>query len=263
MHVKAIVHPVKHFRTIWISDIHLGFRGAQADKLLDFLKHTESDYMFLVGDIIDGWKLKNGWYWPQEHNDVVQKILRKARKGCKVLYLPGNHDEFGREYLGFKFGGIQVMNEKIHKLADGRRFLIVHGDQFDVVVRYARWLAFLGDYAYSMAIWANQWVNLFRKMFGLPYWSLSNFLKQRVKTAVNFIGEFEEALVHLAHDRKVDGIVCGHIHHAAMKQIGDIWYCNDGDWVESCTALVEHRDGRLELISWATAKDRKAVLGSE
>lgn len=251
---------ITHFRTIWISDVHLGAKGCQAERLLDFLKRTESDYLYLVGDIVDGWKLKRGWYWPQAHNDVVQKLLRRARKGSKVFYVPGNHDEFARDYLGHHFGGVTVVNEVIHTTADGKRLLVIHGDQFDVVVRYARWLAFLGDHAYAMSISLNRWFNACRKLFGYPYWSLSAFLKQSVKNAVNFIGEFEEALAHAALEKKTDGVVCGHIHHAQLRKFDRLQYCNDGDWMESCTALVEHHDGTLQLLYWATDELAAASL---
>lgn len=249
---------VHHFRTIWISDIHLGARGCSADRLLDFLKCTESDYLYLVGDIIDGWKLKRGWYWPQPHNDVIQKLLRRGRKGTKITYIPGNHDEFAREYLDMHFGLIHVVNETIHVTADGKKLLVVHGDAYDVVVRYAKWLALLGDHAYEFSITLNRWINICRRLSGYPYWSLSSYLKYKVKNAVAFIGDYEEALAREAHERKVDGIVCGHIHHPEMRIIGDVLYCNDGDWMETCTALVEHHDGTLQILRWLTPDEAKA-----
>jgi UDP-2,3-diacylglucosamine pyrophosphatase LpxH len=238
------------YRTIWISDIHLGTKGCQAELLLEFLKHTESEHLFLVGDIIDGWRLTRSWYWPQAHNDVVQKILRKARKGTNVVYIPGNHDEGFRQYRGLDFGHITISDEMIHTLKDGRRFLVTHGDKFDVVMNYARWLAFLGDFAYRVAIRLNAWFNIVRRRFDLPYWSLSSYLKHKVKNAVEFIGDYETALASEARRRNVTGVICGHIHHAEMRDIDGITYCNDGDWVESCTALVEHFNGELEVVSW-------------
>jgi UDP-2,3-diacylglucosamine pyrophosphatase LpxH len=241
----------RHFRTIWISDIHLGTPGCQADLLLDFLKHNECDHLYLVGDIIDGWRLRRGWYWPQRHNDVVQKVLRKARKGTRVVFVPGNHDAFVRDYLDFNFGEIEIADDVIHVTADGRRLLVLHGDQFDGIVHYARWLARMGDWAYEVALNANRWFNRARAGLGFPYWSLSSYLKHKVKNAVRFIANFEEATIEVARHRGVDGIVCGHIHHAELRTIGSITYANDGDWVESCTALVEHRDGRLEILRWA------------
>ncbi|MGF7175449.1 UDP-2,3-diacylglucosamine pyrophosphatase LpxH [Azospirillum doebereinerae] len=244
-------HAVKRYRSIWISDVHLGTRGCQAELLLDFLKHTESDHLFLVGDIVDGWRLKKSWYWPQAHNDVVQKILRRARKGVGVYYIPGNHDEAAREYIGLQFGGVQVVDEWIHTTADGRRLLITHGDRFDAVVRYAKWLALLGDQAYVVLLQVNTLFNRVRRRLGFQYWSLSAYLKHKAKTAVEFIGNYEAALGEEARRRKVDGVVCGHIHSAEMRDIEGILYCNDGDWVESCTALVEHDSGALEIIHWA------------
>lgn len=239
------------FRTIWISDIHLGTRGCKAEYLLDFLRWTESDTLYLVGDIIDGWRLRKSWYWPQAHNDVVQKLLRKARKGTRVIYIPGNHDEAAREYCQLNFGGVVVVDEAIHDMASGKQFLVIHGDEFDVVVRYARWLALLGDWAYTMLLVLNNWVNHARRKLGYPYWSLSAYLKHKVKNAVEYIGNFELALADAASSRGVDGVVCGHIHHPEIRDIDGITYCNDGDWVESCSALVEHYDGRLEILRWA------------
>lgn len=238
------------YRTIWISDIHLGTRGCQAEFLLDFLRRTESETLYLVGDIVDGWRLKRSWHWPQLHNDVVQKLLRKARKGTRVVYIPGNHDELLRRFLEINIGQIEVVSEAIHTTAAGKRLLVLHGDEFDAVVRYARWLAFLGDWAYNLALAANHWINELRRALGLNYWSLSAYLKQRVKNAVEYISRFEQAVAEAAAKRGADGVVCGHIHHAEIREIAGITYCNDGDWVESCTALVEHADGRLEILRW-------------
>ncbi|AWJ85383.1 UDP-2,3-diacylglucosamine hydrolase [Azospirillum sp. TSH58] len=250
---------VKQYRSIWISDVHLGTRGCKAEYLLDFLKHNESDHLYLVGDIVDGWRLRKTWYWPQAHNDVVQKILRRARKGVQVYYIPGNHDEAARDYAGLQFGGVQVVEEMIHVTADGRRLLVTHGDRFDVVVKYARWLAFIGDNAYVVLLQANTLFNWARRKLGFPYWSLSAFLKHKTKTAVEFIGNYETALGDEARRRKVDGVVCGHIHTAEIRDMEGILYCNDGDWVESCTALVEHPCGRLEIIDWAADIRRRAA----
>ena len=252
--------PARH-RTIFLSDIHLGTRGCQADLLLDFLKHNESDTLFLVGDIVDGWRLKRWWYWPQAHNDVVQKIMRKARKGTDVIYIPGNHDEAARQYCQLTFGEVKVEEEAIHELPDGRKLLVIHGDQFDGVVRYARWLAILGDTAYNAALRINTWFNGGRRRLGLPYWSLSAFLKHKVKNAVQFIDNYEHAVASEARRRGVDGVVCGHIHHAEIRTIDGVMYCNDGDWVESCTALVEDFEGRLSIVHWADEVARRdAVL---
>ncbi|MBF0326314.1 MAG: UDP-2,3-diacylglucosamine diphosphatase [Alphaproteobacteria bacterium] len=242
--------PSRRFRAIWISDIHLGTRGCKAEYLLEFLKQTESDILYLVGDIVDGWRLSKSWYWPQAHNDVVQKLLRKARKGTRVIFVPGNHDEFARHYLDHSFGGIEVAEQAIHYTADGRRLLVLHGDAFDGVVTYAKWLARLGDGAYTLALALNHWVNLARRRLGLPYWSLSAYLKHKVKNAVQFMADYERTVADEARRQGVDGVVCGHIHHAELHEIDGILYANDGDWVESCTALVEHLDGRLEILRW-------------
>lgn len=239
-------------RTLFLSDIHLGSRGCQADRLLGFLADHEADTIYLVGDIVDGWQIKSGWYWPQSHNDVVQKLLRKARKGSRVVYIPGNHDEFLRDYYGTHFGGIEVVESAIHLTADGRRFLVIHGDLFDVVIKHARWLALLGNQAYDLAILLNTYFNVLRRALGMPYWSLSQWVKLRVKNAVNFIGEYERTLAGEARRHQVDGVICGHIHHATIADKEELTYVNCGDWVESCTAVVEHFDGRLELIDWTT-----------
>ncbi|GAB4195291.1 MAG: UDP-2,3-diacylglucosamine diphosphatase [Thalassobaculales bacterium] len=248
------VHPINHYRSIWISDIHLGTRGCKAQFLLDFLKHNESEYLYLVGDILDVWRMQRSWYWAQAHNDVIQKVLRKARKGTKVIFVPGNHDEIFRQYIGENFGAIEIREEDVHIAADGKRYLVLHGDVFDGVVKYAKWLAFLGDSAYNFSMWVNHWFNAARLRFGYPYWSLSSYLKQRVKNAVEFVSRFEHAVAEEAARRGVDGVICGHIHKAEIRRIGRVLYCNDGDWVESCTALVEHADGRMEILDWAQVR---------
>jgi len=242
--------PHHKYRALFISDVHLGARGCQAERLLDFLRYHDAETIFLVGDIVDGWQIKSGWYWPQAHNDVVQKMLRKARKGARVVYVPGNHDEFLREYYGTHFGGIEVVERAIHVAADGRRYLVTHGDQFDLVVTQARWLALLGDKAYDTAILLNRWFNAVRRRFGFPYWSLSQWAKQKVKNAVNYIGDFERTLAAEAQRHSADGVICGHIHHAAIHDRFGVRYLNCGDWVESCTAIAEHADGRFEIITW-------------
>ncbi|KGM41759.1 serine/threonine protein phosphatase [Aquabacterium sp. NJ1] len=245
---KAPSHQV---RAVWISDVHLGTPGCQAHALLDFLKHVECDTLYLVGDIIDGWQLRRNWYWPQAHNDVVQKLLRKARKGTRVIFIPGNHDEFARKFLEHSFGGVEVAEEWIHTTADGRKLWVTHGDLYDGVIQCARWLALLGDSLYEFTLKLNRHLNSWRARVGLPYWSLSKYLKLKVKRAVSYVGDFEQALAREARKRGVEGLVCGHIHHAEMRDIDGILYCNDGDWVESLTALVEHPDGQLEILDWA------------
>lgn len=242
---------VQHrYRSIWLSDIHLGTKGCQADFLVDFLRTHDSDYLYLVGDIVDGWQMKKSWYWPQAHNDVVQKILRKVRKGCQVYFIPGNHDEGFRDYAHMQFGGITVLPEAVHLTADGRRLLIIHGDQFDGVIQCARWLALLGDWAYTLVLSLNHYFNKARRWLGYPYWSLSAYLKYRVKNAVNFISAFEHTVAAEVRKRGLDGVVCGHIHHAEIRDINGVLYCNDGDWVESCTALVESWEGELSIVQW-------------
>jgi len=251
------------YRTIWISDVHLGTKGCQAELLLDFLKHTESDTLYLVGDMIDGWRLKSAWYWPQAHNDVVQKLLRKARKGTRVIYVPGNHDEFARAYINHQFGGVVVQRHVMHRTADGRRLLVMHGDELDAVIQSAKWLAFLGDWAYRLALFLNIYFNAFRRVLGYKYWSLSAYLKYKVKNAVAHIGKFEELAAAYARERGADGVVCGHIHHPEVREVGGLLYANDGDWVESCTALVEHEDGRLELLRWREPLAERRAAGPE
>ena len=240
----------KSYRTIWISDIHLGTPACQAERLLDFLKHHDSEYLYLVGDVFDGWSLKRGWFWKQSYNDVIQKILRRARKGCKITYIPGNHDSFARDYDGLHLGGIAIAKRTEHQTVDGRRLLIMHGDEFDGVVTTARWLAVLGSVLYDFTIWLNRIFNRVRRAFGYPYWSLSAWLKHQVKNAVMFIDRFEDALAEEARRHQAAGIVCGHIHRAAIHDLGGVTYYNTGDWVESCTALVEHVDGSMEIITW-------------
>jgi UDP-2,3-diacylglucosamine pyrophosphatase LpxH len=241
------------YRSIFISDTHLGTRGCRGDFLADFLRRTSAHHLFLVGDIIDGWRLRKSWYWDEAHDDVLRQILRQARSGTKVTYIPGNHDEMFRSWLpaGVDISGIRLCKEAEHVTADGKRLLIVHGDEFDSVVRYAKFLAFLGDWAYTAARWINRWFNAARRRCGLPYWSLSAWLKRQVKEAVKAIDRFEGALADEARRRGFDGVVCGHIHHAEMREVNGVMYMNDGDWVESCTALVEHHDGRMELLDWA------------
>jgi len=249
MHHTAANVP-QRYRAIWISDVHLGTRGCKAELLLEFLRDTESDYLYLVGDIVDGWRLRRSWYWPQSHNDVVQKLLRKARKGTRVIFVPGNHDEFARGYTGHAFGGIPVTREARHTGVDGRTYLVLHGDEFDGIVRHARWLVLLGDSAYTLALMVNQGFNHIRRRLGLPYWSLSAFLKRKVKNAVRYIASFEIAMADFARRHDVDGIICGHIHHPEMREINGVDYFNDGDWIEHCSALVEHFDGRMEIVLW-------------
>lgn len=238
------------YRTIWISDVHLGTKGCNAELLIDFLDNTDSETMYLVGDIIDGWRLKRKFYWPATHNDIVRRILKRARRGTRIVYVPGNHDEMFRQFTGLNFGGVEIRRAAFHTTADGRRLMVLHGDEFDTIMLAHRWLAFVGDAAYHLLMGLNRWVNLARRRFGMPYWSLSKVAKHKVKNAVEFISRFEELVAKAAGERGVDGVVCGHIHTAEMREFGRIAYYNDGDWVEGCTALVEHFDGRMEILHW-------------
>lgn len=240
----------RRYRTLFISDVHLGAKASQAAFLLEFLRWHDAEKIYLVGDIIDFWRIKRSPHWPQGHNDVIQKLLRKVRKGTKLIYIPGNHDEDLRAYCGQRFGGIEFKRNDIHRTADGRRILVTHGDEFDVVIRYATWLAHLGDKAYTVALFVNTVFNKVRRQFGLSYWSLSAYLKHKVKKAVNYIGEFEAALAAEARQRGAQGVICGHIHYPSMRDIDGILYVNIGDWVESATAVGETHDGKLEIIRW-------------
>ena len=243
--------PKTRYRTVWISDLHLGTRGCNAALLIDFLRSVECETLYLVGDIVDGWRLRKGWFWPDAHNEVVRRVLKMAHRGTRVVLIAGNHDEMFREYAGLSFGGVELALEAVHETADGRRLLITHGDSFDGVVLYARWLAFLGDKAYTLLLSANILVNSVRRRFHLPFWSLSAYLKRKVKNAVEYVCNFEDAVAREARSRGFDGIVCGHIHSAEIRQIGEVVYYNDGDWVESCTALVEDAHGALSIVDWS------------
>ncbi len=241
----------RRFRTVWISDVHLGTRGCNAGLLIDFFDHVDCETMYLVGDIIDGWRLKKRLFWPPEHNDIVWRVLKRARRGTRVVYIPGNHDEMFRQFAGLDFGGVEIALQAVHTTADGRKLLVMHGDEFDAIMLAHRWLAFAGDTAYTLLMRLNYAVNRVRTTLGLPYWSLSKMAKNKVKNAVQFIGRYEDTVAHEAHLRGVDGVVCGHIHHAEIRAIEGVDYYNDGDWVEGCTALVEHFDGRMEVLHWA------------
>lgn len=240
----------RKFRTIWISDIHLGTKGCNAELLIDFLDSVDSEVMYLVGDIIDGWRLKKKFYWPPSHNDIVWRILKRARRGTRIVYIPGNHDEMFRQFTGLNFGGVEIRRSAFHTTADGRRLMVLHGDEFDAVMLAHRWLAFIGDAAYHLLMGMNRWLNVARSRMGMPYWSLSKTAKHKVKNAVEFISRYEEVVAKAAGERGIDGVVCGHIHTAEMRDFGEVAYYNDGDWVESCTALVEHFDGRMEILHW-------------
>ena len=241
---------MKYYRTGWISDVHLGTRGSKAVELLNFLREAEFETLYLVGDLIDIWAMRRSIYWPQEHNDVLQKLLRKGRKGTEIIYIVGNHDEFLDRFWGH-YGSMVIQENAVHLTADGRRLLVMHGDELDTVVQNMGWLAHLGDLGYRLLMHCNGLVNFCRRRFGLGYWSLSAYVKAEVKNIVSFISRFEEAVVRYARDFDVDGVLCGHIHTAAIREIHGVDYYNAGDWVESCTAIVERYDGSMELLHFA------------
>jgi UDP-2,3-diacylglucosamine pyrophosphatase LpxH len=250
MDTQAAPRPNLRFRTIFISDVHLGFKGCRAEFLLDFLRRVECQQIYLVGDIIDVWSLTRTFYWPQAHNDVIRTLLGKAKHGTRVVYIPGNHDRPFRDHDGLVLGNVEILREAVHQTADGRRFLVMHGDEFDSIVRASPMLESLGSTAYAFALRLNRYVNAVRQRFGYPYWSIAAFLKHKVKNAVKYIANFERAVAMEAERRGVQGVICGHIHRAEINEIEGITYCNDGDWVESCTALVEDFQGRLSLLRW-------------
>jgi UDP-2,3-diacylglucosamine pyrophosphatase LpxH len=248
--LKAETREIRRVRALFISDVHLGMRPIRVGQLIDFLRWHDADVMYLVGDIVDGWRLAKSWHWPVEYNELAQLLLEKAAAGTRMVVLPGNHDEFLRDYLGTYFGEVEFVDRTVHTTAQGKTYLVIHGDQFDVVVRHAKWLAHVGDWAYRFALRVNIAINWIRRRLGLSYWSLSAWAKNKVKNAVSVIGRFEEALSLEARDSGVDGIICGHIHHADMHNRLGVHYINTGDWVESCTAIAEEYDGQFELITW-------------
>lgn len=249
-------------RTLFVSDLHLGTRGCQAERFLAFLAHYDAETIFLVGDIIDGWKLRRGWYWPESHSAVVQALIERAQNGTRIVYIPGNHDEFMRDYVGSAFGAVEVADSVLYDTLDGRRLLVIHGDQFDVVVRWAPWLSALGGQIYNLTLAANGAVNRVRRWLGTGYWSLADWTKRTVKNAVNVIGDYEQALVREAARVGADGVICGHIHHAAIHDRFGIRYVNTGDWMESCTAVAEHHDGRMEIVRWTAALPSRRQPGA-
>jgi len=260
-HQPAVPEPRRgerrKYRTIWISDVHLGTKGCNAELLIDFLDNTDSETMYLVGDIIDGWRLKKKFYWPDTHNDIVWRILKRAKRGTRIVYIPGNHDEMFRQFSGLSFGGVEIRRAAFHDTADGRRLMVLHGDEFDAVMLAHRWLAVVGDSLYIASMALSRWVNAVRRRLGLPYWSLSKMAKHKVKNAVEFISRYEEVVARAAAQRGVDGVVCGHIHTAEHRMFDGVEYWNDGDWVEGCNALVEHQDGRMEILHWPEEMARR------
>lgn len=246
-----------HYRTIWLSDIHLGYKGCKAEYLLDFLKSTRCDTLYLVGDIIDLWSMKRTMYWPQLHNNIVRTILGKAKQGTRIIYIPGNHDEQLREYAGLAFGNLEIHSEYVHTSPSGKRLLILHGDDYDAIMQCGDIKDYFGNLGYDFLLFCNRMVSRLRRHFGFHYWSLSSFIKHKVKNAMRHIHRYEEVAAYDAAKRDFHGVICGHIHHAEIREFGDILYCNTGDWVENCTALVESREGRLELLHWT---ERQATL---
>jgi UDP-2,3-diacylglucosamine pyrophosphatase LpxH len=239
-------------RSVFVSDIHLGTRACQAESLLAFLREYPASHLFLVGDIIDFWSMSRGIHWNSAQNTIIQKVLKRARHGETVVFVPGNHDEALRDYCETAFGDIRVEREYVHETVDGRRFLLIHGDDFDQVTRHHRWVAVLGDVAYNLLVRANGWLSRLRRLLGIPgYWSLAGYAKRRVKTALQFIFDFEDSVIRHVRERGLDGVICGHIHWAALKEVEGLVYANCGDWVDSCTAIVEHMDGRLEMVEWS------------
>lgn len=253
----------KKYRSVWISDVHLGSRDAQSELFHHFLNTIRCDHLYLVGDIIDVWALKKSFFWPKQYNEVLHKLLKRSRKGAKVYFIPGNHDEFFREFIGYSFGDIEIVDDLIHETADGRRFLVTHGDRFDAAVRGHPWMAKLGDWGYRRLVVINRVYNAVRRWFGKPYFSLSGAIKRKVKGAVKFLNNFEKILAAEAHRRNVDGVICGHIHQPAQRTAGDVEYCNTGDWIENCTALVENEDGSLELVWWHDVLNEMAERPSD
>jgi UDP-2,3-diacylglucosamine pyrophosphatase LpxH len=247
---------IRRVRALFISDVHLGMRPARTQQLIDFLRWHDADAMYLVGDILDGWRLSKSWHWPPEYDELVQLMLAKAAAGTRMVVIPGNHDEFLRDYLGTYFGEVEFVDRTVHTTAQGKTYLVIHGDQFDVVVMHAKWLAHVGDWAYRATLRINGAINWIRRRVGLKYWSLSAWAKQKVKGAVSVIGRYEEALSLEARETGVDGIICGHIHHADMHNRLGVHYINTGDWVESCTAVAEEYDGQFELITWTNTVPR-------
>jgi UDP-2,3-diacylglucosamine pyrophosphatase LpxH len=252
----------KRYRAGWISDAHLGTRGSNAEALLDFLRENDFETLYVVGDLIDIWALRRGIYWPQQHNDVIQKILRKARKGTHVVYIPGNHDELVAGFCG-AYGNIDIKQSSIHVTACGERILIIHGHELDTVVQNVKWLAFAGDLGYQFLLSLNPLINFVRRRFGLGYWSLSAYAKRRVKDAVSFIGKFEAAVTHYAARHRVDAVLCGHIHSPAIREFDSLTYYNCGDWVESCTALVEESDGQINMVDYLPRAQRLQLRSPE
>jgi len=247
---------VSKHKAIFISDVHLGSKGSQPDKLLQFLQNNECEHLYMVGDIVDGWRLKQKLFWPDEHMSLMNYVLHNANKRMKVTYITGNHDEFLRRYSGVDMGSIELVDECVYSDGDGKRYLVIHGDQFDVVTKYARWISVIGDIGYNLLIQVNRYLNKMRQFMGMEYWSISRWAKDRVKKAVNFMGDFKSIAARECESRGLDGIICGHIHRAEISEVDEFTYINSGDWVESCTAVIHNRDGNFELFDYFADLDQ-------
>lgn len=253
--------PSNHYRTLWLSDIHLGCRDCKAEFLLNFLADNEADRIYLVGDIVDFWALKRRVYWPASHNAVLNLLLKKAQQGTEVVYLPGNHDELMKPYVELLFGSIQIHQEFVHETVTGKRLLMLHGDKYDSVVCFGKFHAMLGDVLYDVSLWLNRQCHGIRKRLGLPYWSMASYIKTKVKKANEAIRRYRDAAIADAKEQGVDGIICGHIHHPQMEMVDGILYCNDGDWIENCTLMVENQSGDLKLLRWQDGANQTQVIG--
>jgi UDP-2,3-diacylglucosamine pyrophosphatase LpxH len=236
------------YRSIWISDVHLGTRHSQVGKLLDFLRETECEHLYLVGDFVDGWQLRRKWFWDEDYNVLIQKLLRKNRKQTQVTCITGNHDEFLEKFLGLDFGAVKLVERTIHQAADGKRYLVLHGHQFDGLTHFNRLLDRVGSALYDRILDLNIWVNRARRLFGFGYWSFASYIKLKAKSAMKYVNDYETALIQYAEKVGVDGIICGHIHRPEIRAVGPIQYLNCGDWVENCTALAEDFDGQIRLL---------------
>lgn len=250
-------------RTVWISDIHLGYKDCKAAFLLDFLERIDCETLYLVRDIIDIWSLSRSFHWPAEHNQVIRTIMRKARDGVRVIYIPGNHDRVFRDYVGEAFGAVEIHEQHVHETADDRRLLVMHGDELDDLIRLSRFNRLIGDAAYDFLLFMNRVCHSLRRRFGYSYWSLAGYIKSRIHNAGKAIASFEQAVLHYAAQQGYDGVVCGHIHHPEVRHENGMLYCNDGDWIENCTALVETRDGRLEILHWSDSYRKVKHLPAE
>ena len=255
----------RRYRALFLSDMHLGSRGCQGDRLADFLRNHEAETIYLVGDIVDGWRLGSKWYWPSTHNEIVQILLRAARRGVRIVYIPGNHDAFLRDFYGTHFGGIEVVEQTVHVAADGCRYLVIHGDTFDAALKHTQRLAFLGGSAMRATTAVNAGLNFARRLLGLSHWSLSQWAKLKVKSATNYLSDYEQGLAALARRHHVDGVICGHVHHATIHEDLGVRYINCGDWIESCTAVAEHGNGSFEIVTWHDrgTRQNRTVMVSE